>query len=81
MKMNSDVSSYDDSYDDYENDSSVVDINVDEEDPEYDEDQHDLPTLESYKTDKEIRENERPKSRAGLWTFVCLVLLLIIITA
>lgn len=77
MKMNSDVSSYDDSYD-----SSVVDIVVDEEDPSYDQDSQygDLPTLESYKTDKEIRE-QKPRSRVGLITFVCLVLLLIIITA
>ena len=60
-------------------DDDVVDIIVDEENPQ---DGHDLPTVEDYKTDKEIREGaQRPQSRAGLWTFIALVLLLIIITA
>jgi len=45
-------------------------------------DEHDLPTVDEYKSNMSFRDQEeRPKSRAGLWTFLCLLLLLIIITA
>jgi len=45
-------------------------------------DDHDLPTVDEYKSNMSFRESEeRPKSRAGLWTFLCLLILLIIITA
>lgn len=44
--------------------------------------EHDLPTVDDYKSNMSFRESEeRPKSRAGLYTFLCLVLLLIIVTA
>lgn len=50
--------------------------------PQDGEDTHDLPTVDDYKSSMTFREGEeRPKSRAGLYTFLCLVLLLIIITA
>ncbi len=43
---------------------------------------HDLPTVDEYKNNMTFREKEgRPKSRAGLYTFLCLLLLLIIVTA
>jgi hypothetical protein len=50
-----------------------------------DDESHDLPTVEEYKTTLAFRENRRtegaPKSRAGIYTFSCLVLLLIIVTS
>lgn len=51
--------------------------------PQDGDDGHDLPTVDEYKHNMSFREKEeeRPKSRAGLYTFLCLVLLLIIITA
>ena len=54
----------------------------DVDDEEYGEQSHDLPSVSEYKTNMSFREDsDRPKSRAGLYTFLCLVLLLIIITA
>ena len=52
--------------------------------PQDGDDNHDLPTVDEYKRDLSFREkegDEEPKSRAGLYTFLCLILLLIIVTA
>lgn len=50
--------------------------------PQDGEDEHDLPTVDEYKSNLSFRDQEeKPKSRAGLYTFLCLVLLLIIVTA
>ena len=56
--------------------------NPQDSDDDDDDDDHDLPTVDEYKSNMSFRESEeRPKSRAGLWTFLCLLILLIIITA
>ena len=52
--------------------------------PQDGDDNHDLPTVDQYKRDLSFREkegDEKPRTRAGLYTFLCLVLLLIIVTA
>lgn len=51
--------------------------------PEDGEATHDLPGVDEYKQSMSFRESEErePKSRAGLYAFLCLVLLLIIVTA
>lgn len=50
--------------------------------PQDGDEDHDLPTVDEYKANMSFRESEeRPKSRAGLYTFLCLLLLLVIITA
>jgi len=46
-----------------------------------DNENHDLPTVDEYKSNLSFRNDETPKSRAGLYTFLCLVLLLFIVTA
>jgi len=54
-----------------------------DENSEFSDDNHDLPTVEEYKTGRDFDESEnmeRPKSRAGIYTFCCLLLLLIIVT-
>mmetsp|Transcript_8755 Transcript_8755/g.21367 ORF Transcript_8755/g.21367 Transcript_8755/m.21367 type:complete len:732 (-) Transcript_8755:94-2289(-) len=68
------------------NDGNAYDRNPDNIDnPQDGDDNHDLPTVDEYKRDLSFREkqnaDEQPRTRAGLYTFLCLVLLLIIVTA
>lgn len=52
--------------------------------PQDGDDNHDLPTVDEYKRDLSFREkegDEKPRTRAGLYTFLCLILLLLIVTA
>lgn len=60
------------------NDSTM---SVDDTNTGEDEHEHDLPSVDEYKRDLSFRQEERPTSRAGLYTFLCLIILLIIVTA
>jgi hypothetical protein len=69
-------------------DDDFDDVSTDEENvnnpQDGDDENHDLPTVEEYKTSMTFREHNEegaPKSSAGLYTFLCLILLLIIVTS
>ena len=78
--IGTDSSRRDDHFDDVDTDEENLNNPQDGND-----ENHDLPTVEEYKSNLTFRENSSeegaPKSRAGLYTFLCLVLLLIIVTS